>query len=52
GARMDGRARLTGAVDDVRVWRRALSDGEVGAAEPPAGDSVLWLPLDRVDAAG
>ncbi|CAL9378514.1 hypothetical protein SUDANB145_01019 [Streptomyces sp. enrichment culture] len=50
GARMDGRARLTGALDDVRVWRRALSDGEVGAAQPPAGDSVLRLPLDRVDA--
>ncbi|MGP2437298.1 exo-alpha-sialidase [Streptomyces sp. JW3] len=52
GARMDGRAHFTGALDDVRVWGRALTDGEVAAAEPPAGDSVLTLPLDRVDAGG
>jgi sialidase-1 len=50
GARMDGRAHFTGALDDVRVWGRALTDAEVAAAEPPAGDSVLTLPLDRVDA--
>ncbi|GGS41402.1 exo-alpha-sialidase [Streptomyces griseoviridis] len=52
GARMDGRAHFTGAVDDVRVWRRALTDDEVTGGEAAAGDVVLWLPLDRVDAGG
>ncbi|MFF0589061.1 exo-alpha-sialidase [Streptomyces sp. NPDC003781] len=53
GERMDGRARFTGAVDDVRVWNRALTDAEVAAGAPPAalGNTVLHLPLDRVDGA-
>ncbi|MFE9702440.1 exo-alpha-sialidase [Streptomyces sp. NPDC005930] len=51
GERMDGRARLTGAVDDVHVWNRALTDGEIAAGAPPSatGSTVLHLPLDRVD---
>ncbi|MFG3249565.1 exo-alpha-sialidase [Streptomyces sp. NPDC048187] len=51
GERMDGRARLTGAVDDVRVWNRALTDGEIAAGAPPSAtaSTVLHLPLDRVD---
>ncbi|MGW2127158.1 exo-alpha-sialidase [Streptomyces coelicoflavus] len=51
GERMDGRARFTGAVDDVRVWKRALTDEEIAAGAPPSatGDAVLHLPMDRVD---
>ncbi|MDQ1014956.1 sialidase family protein [Streptomyces afghaniensis] len=50
GQRMDGRAFLTGAVDDVRVWNRALSDGELAAGTRGAAatGTVLWLPMDRV----
>ncbi|MFD5439127.1 exo-alpha-sialidase [Streptomyces tendae] len=52
GERVDGRARFTGAVDDVRVWNRALTDAEIAAGAPPAAlaSTVLHLPLDRVDA--
>ncbi|WP_181798049.1 LamG domain-containing protein, partial [Streptomyces sp. WELS2] len=50
GQRMDGRAFLTGALDEVRVWDRALDDTEL--ADPKvlrsAQDTVVWLPLDRV----
>ncbi|MFK4546625.1 sialidase-1 [Streptomyces tendae] len=51
GERMDGRARFTGAVDEVRVWNRALTDAEIAAGAPPAAltSTVLHLPLDRVD---
>ncbi|CAL9648248.1 exo-alpha-sialidase [Streptomyces sp. enrichment culture] len=54
GERVDGRARLTGAVDDVHVWNRALTDEEVADGPPPSAvtDAVVHLPLDRVDAAG
>ncbi|WP_327408559.1 exo-alpha-sialidase [Streptomyces sp. NBC_01281] len=50
GQRTDSRAYFTGAIDDVRVQDRALSDTEL-AAEPAAHvtrDTVLWLPMDRV----
>ncbi|MFF9674497.1 exo-alpha-sialidase [Streptomyces eurythermus] len=50
GQRMDGRAFLTGALDEVRVWDRALDDAE--PADPrvlrSAQDTAVWLPLDRV----
>lgn len=50
GQRMDSRAYFTGAIDEVRVYDRALSDAELSA--PPdrkAGrDAVLYLPLDEV----
>ncbi|MER6165165.1 exo-alpha-sialidase [Streptomyces violaceorubidus] len=54
GERMDGRARFAGAVDDVHVWNRALTGAEIAAGDPPAatGNTVLHLPLDRVDSAG
>ncbi|MGX1026740.1 exo-alpha-sialidase [Streptomyces sp. SAI-097] len=54
GERVDGRARFTGAVDDVHVWNRALTDAEIAAGDPPAatGNAVLHLPLDRVDGSG
>lgn len=55
GQRMDSRAFLTGAVDDVRVWDRALGDAEVEAAARVTDrkasvtrDTVLWLPMDHV----
>ncbi len=34
GQRMDSRAFLSGAIDDVRVWNRALSDQELAAGAP------------------
>ncbi|MFF5533302.1 exo-alpha-sialidase [Streptomyces cinerochromogenes] len=50
GQRMDSRAFLTGALDEVRVWDRALTDEEL--ADPQVlrspQDTVLRLPLDRV----
>ncbi|MFF8904956.1 exo-alpha-sialidase [Streptomyces olivaceoviridis] len=50
GQRMDSRAFLTGALDEVRVWDRALTDAEL--ADPKVlrspQDTVLWLPLNRV----
>ncbi|QCD59365.1 sialidase family protein [Streptomyces hawaiiensis] len=50
GQRMDSRAFLTGAIDDVRVWDRALSDKELtsGASGASSRGSVLWLPMDQV----
>lgn len=53
--RPDSRAFLTGDLDDVRVYRRALSDAELARADGSGGpspaprDAVLWLPLDRVE---
>ncbi|MEU0335862.1 exo-alpha-sialidase [Streptomyces sp. NPDC006193] len=50
GQRMDGRAFFTGALDEVRVWDRVLSDEEL--ADPHVlrspRDTVLWLPLNTV----
>ena len=56
GQRMDGRGHFKGSLDDVRVYRRALSDSELTSLRratseqdgPSLGDLVLWLPLDRV----
>ncbi|MEV6957860.1 exo-alpha-sialidase [Streptomyces sp. NPDC051207] len=50
GQRMDSRAFFTGAIDDVRVWNRALTDEELatGRTAPAARGPVAWLPLDRV----
>ncbi|MEU6257938.1 sialidase family protein [Streptomyces sp. NPDC047043] len=48
GQRMDGRAFFTGAIDDVHVWDRALSDEEITAGDASAKDTVLWLPMDQV----
>jgi sialidase-1 len=54
GQRPDNRQRLAGALDEVRVWDRALSAAELrglaGAGGGPAG-TVTSLPLDTVDAA-
>jgi sialidase-1 len=48
GQRVDGRAFFTGAIDEVRVWDRALTDAEITRANAPTSDTVLWLPMDRV----
>jgi len=55
GQRMDSRAFFAGAIDDVHVWDRALSDEELAAGRDlPAKDTkdmkdtVLWLPMDQV----
>ncbi|GAA3523792.1 exo-alpha-sialidase [Amycolatopsis ultiminotia] len=49
GERLDGSQHLAGALDDTRLYRRALTGPEVarvatGAAVPGA---VCWLPFDR-----
>ncbi|MFD8758172.1 exo-alpha-sialidase [Streptomyces mirabilis] len=50
GQRMDSRAYFTGAIDEVRVFDRVLSDDELSA--PPSRevtrDTVLYLPMDQV----
>lgn len=48
GQRMDGRAHFTGAIDEVRVWDRALTDAEITGAGAASGGTVLWLPMDQV----
>jgi sialidase-1 len=50
GQRMDSRAFFTGAIDDVHVWDRALSDDELSDPQVlrSVKDTVLWLPMDRV----
>ncbi|MFD5732015.1 exo-alpha-sialidase [Streptomyces sioyaensis] len=56
GQKPDGRVQFTGALDEVRVYRRALSDTELAAVRtdnaPAPGPLVLGLPLDRVRGAG
>ncbi|MFH8238436.1 exo-alpha-sialidase [Streptomyces sp. NPDC018321] len=54
GERMDGRARFTGAIDEVHVWNRALTDEEIAAGNPPSalGNTVLHLPMDEVAPGG
>lgn len=52
GQKLDSRAHFTGAIDDVRVYDRALSDTELTGVRttnaPVTRDTVLWLPMDRV----
>ncbi|MEU5303825.1 sialidase family protein [Streptomyces noursei] len=54
GQRPDGRAQFTGALAQVRVYRRALTDAELSRVRErnasAAGPLVLGLPLDRVAA--
>ncbi|WP_020667321.1 sialidase family protein [Amycolatopsis nigrescens] len=52
GARLDGAQPLRGAVDEVRVYRRALSAPELAvvhnANATPAGNLELRLPMERI----
>ncbi|MBA2810143.1 exo-alpha-sialidase [Streptomyces sp. KM273126] len=57
GQKLDSRAFFSGAIDDVRVYDRALGDEELtglrkrstaGGTSTTARDSILWLPMDRV----
>lgn len=50
GQRMDSRAFFTGAIDEVHVWNRALTDEELSDPKVLRSpkDTVLWLPLDRL----
>lgn len=57
GQRVDSRAHFTGAIDEVRVYDRALNDAELsdlrrdgGANAPVTRDTVAWLPMDHVRA--
>ncbi|WP_232265685.1 sialidase family protein [Streptomyces pactum] len=55
GQAMDGRSHLTGALDDVRVYRRALTGTELRDVreggtplDGKGSDVVFRLPLDRI----
>jgi hypothetical protein len=52
GQRVDGVDRFLGAIDDVRIYRRALSPEELERIRvdnaPVGGRLGLWLPLDDV----
>ncbi|MFG2476010.1 exo-alpha-sialidase [Streptomyces fagopyri] len=50
GQRMDSRAYFAGAIDEVRVYDRALSDAELSAVpdRKVTRDTVLYLPMDDV----
>ncbi|MEU8680049.1 sialidase family protein [Streptomyces sp. NPDC048611] len=52
GQKPDSRAQFTGALDEVRVYRRALTDAELSRVRtdnaPVNGPLVLGLSLDRV----
>ncbi|MFB6438802.1 exo-alpha-sialidase [Streptomyces sp. NPDC056411] len=56
GQRADSRAQFTGALDEVRVYRRALTDAELSRVRsdnaPVRAPLVLGLPLDRVNGPG
>ncbi|MGP3927980.1 exo-alpha-sialidase [Streptomyces sp. 8N616] len=51
GQKADSRGWLTGSLDEVRVYSRALSDAELERVResnaPIYGSTVLWLPFDR-----
>jgi sialidase-1 len=52
GQRLDSRAHFTGAIDEVRLYGRALSDPEVASLGAGGAsvtrDTVVRLPMDRV----
>jgi sialidase-1 len=51
GARLDGAYHLNGALDDTRLYRRALAPSEVDSARRGADvrpGPVLQLPFDRI----
>jgi hypothetical protein len=52
GQRLDGQQRLDGAVDEVRMYRRALTDTELGqlvrSNAAISSGQVLRLPFERI----
>ncbi|WP_330286655.1 sialidase family protein [Streptomyces sp. NBC_00576] len=58
GQRVDSLQHFSGAIDDVRVWDRALGASELSTASMTAtvdpatatSSTVLWLPMDQVNA--
>ncbi|MDX2545286.1 LamG-like jellyroll fold domain-containing protein [Streptomyces sp. WI04-05B] len=55
GSKPDGSQPLTGSLDEVRIYRQALSATDLGIlqdspAGPPAPTPVLWLPFDTITA--
>ncbi|AZQ32299.1 laminin G [Streptomyces cyaneochromogenes] len=56
GQRMDSRAFFTGAIDEVRLWNRALTDAELTRVRQtntgPSSNTVVWLPMSQVTAGG
>ncbi|MDG4863030.1 LamG domain-containing protein, partial [Streptomyces sp. T-3] len=56
GQRVDSRAHFTGAIDEVRVYDRALSDAELAGVRSGdttvTRDTVAWLPMDRISGRG
>ncbi|MGX9885030.1 exo-alpha-sialidase [Streptomyces sp. NPDC002276] len=48
GQRVDSLQYFTGALDEVHVWDRLLTDDELAAQQPPTAGTVLWLPMDHV----
>jgi sialidase-1 len=54
GSKPDGADVLQGAVDDLRLYRRALTDAEMAAAATrkfPADQPSVWWPFDSSSAA-
>ncbi|WP_326574750.1 exo-alpha-sialidase [Streptomyces sp. NBC_00481] len=52
GQRVDSRVHFTGAIDEVRLYERALSDVEVAGLatrDATTRGEILRLPMDRVD---
>ncbi len=55
GGKPDGTQPLTGSLDEVRIYRQALSATDLGTLQetpgsPPAATPVLWLPFDTITA--
>jgi len=51
GAKLDGTDRFNGSLDEVRIWKRALSTDElrqVRATNTTVGGAVLHLPMETV----
>ncbi|SFG62988.1 sialidase-1 [Actinopolymorpha cephalotaxi] len=53
GERVDGTSRFRGSLDEVRVYRRALSPSEITRLYETNLSGrrglALWLPFERVD---
>lgn len=56
GGKLDGTQPLTGSLDEVRVYRQALSASDLtdlqGSTAPTDAAPVLWLPFDTIAPAG